>query len=310
MIRKPATKNSLSFSVSSVLSVSSVVVAFQLSPVASARAADPAPWRVFVTILPLAGFVERVGGARVDVSVLVGPGQSPHGYEPTPRRIAELEGARIYFAVGLPLEETLLAKVRAARRDLAVVDLREGVPLLPMAEVDPDESAARGGARTDPHVWMDPRRVKTMAWTIARALSALDPANAAEYERNAAAFRAELDALDQRIARALAPARGKELLVFHPAFGYFADAYGLRQVAIQTGGREPGARRLAELIGEARRRGVRVVFVQPQFSRKTARAVAQETGAAVVPFDDLARDYVANLDAMAEEVRKALEGTK
>ena len=95
-----------------------------------------AAWKVFVTILPEAQFVERVGGARVDVQVLVGPGQEPHSYEPTPRQIAALDGARVYFRIGIPLEETLLAKVRATRTDLAVVDLREGIALLPMTEID------------------------------------------------------------------------------------------------------------------------------------------------------------------------------
>ena len=295
----------------SALSAVSAVMLFLLVLASAARAAEPAPWKVSVTILPEAQFVERVGGARVDVQVLVGPGQEPHSYEPTPRQIAALDGARVYFRIGIPLEETLLAKVRATRTDLAVVDLREGIALLPMTEIDGDEPAPRpGAARTDPHVWMDPRRVRTMAGTIARALSALDPAHAAEYRRNAEAYQADLDRVDARIARALAPVRGRELFVFHPAFGYFADAYGLRQVAIQTGGKEPGARRLADLIAQAKGRGVRVIFVQPQFARKSAQAVAEETGAAVVPFDDLARDYLGNLDAMAGQVRKALEGTK
>jgi zinc transport system substrate-binding protein len=271
----------------------------------AAAIAAAEPVRAFVTILPAAQFVERVGGRDVAVDVLVGPGQSPHTYEPRPRQVGAIEAARAYFRIGLPLEEALLAKVRATNRDLAIVDLRRGVPLLPMTEADPDHPA-RGGTRTDPHVWMDPRRVKVMAGTIASALSALDPAHAADYARRARAFQVELDALDARIAAALAPARGKDLFVFHPAFGYFADAYGLVQVAVETGGKEPGARRLADLIARVRRNGARVIFVQPQYSRRSAEAIAAETGAAVVPLDTLARDYVGNLAAVADAVRTGL----
>ena len=100
--------------------------------------------------------------------------------------------------------------------------------------------------------------------------------------------------------------KGKPFFVFHPSFGYFADDYGLEQIAVETGGSEPSARQLARLIDQARSSDVRVIFVQPQFSRKSAETVAAEIGGAVIPIDPLARDYIENLEQMARAVEEGL----
>jgi zinc transport system substrate-binding protein len=116
---------------------------------------------------------------------------------------------------------------------------------------------------------------------------------------------AELAAARAEVAATLAPYRGREFCVFHPAFGYFAAAFGLRQTAVQRGGREPSARELAALIDGARADGVRAVFVQPQYAPRSARTVADAIGARLVPLDDLARDYPANLRRMAAALAAA-----
>ncbi len=285
---------------------------------------------VFVSIPPEAYFVERVGGGRVRVSVLVGPGQEPHNFEPTPKQLVQLGKARIYFAIGFPFEDTLVRKISATFRNLRFVNIRQGVSLRYMLAggghhhhgpdgegAHPGEAAGEHdgnhGAETehargypDPHTWMSPRNVKIMARNIAHALEAADPAGADLYRANLRRFLADLDAVDREIATALAPVKGREVLVFHPAFGYFTEAYGLKQVAVELGGRAPTARRLAELIARARRDRVRVIFVQPQFSTRTAKAVAKAIHGAVVPMDPLARDYLDNLRSMARKVRDAL----
>jgi len=116
----------------------------------------------------------------------------------------------------------------------------------------------------------------------------------------------DLDRVDRKIAEVLKPLAGKEFIVFHPAFGYFADAYHLRQVPIEVDGKDPGARWLATVTEEARKRGIRIIFVQPQFSKKSAEAVAREIGGAVVPIDPLAEDYLNNLETLADEIAKSL----
>ncbi|HPM23408.1 MAG TPA: zinc ABC transporter substrate-binding protein [Phycisphaerae bacterium] len=304
-----------------------VISVVLISTVAFARAQQPSAGRlsVAVSILPQAYFVERVGGEHVNVEVLVGPGQSPHAFEPTPKQLEGLSRARVYFTVGIDFEEALLPRIRQMFNDLKVVDTRAGVPLRSMTATEAEAEAAHEHGhdhhhdadhkhadhaptgRPDPHIWLNPLFVKTQAQTICAALTEFDPSHAEQFRANLAAFHADLDRVHARITEALAPLKGREVFVYHPAFGYFTDAYGLKQVPVEIEGKEPTARQLAELITRARSAGVRVIFVQPQFGRKSAEAVANAIGGAVVPMDDLARDYLKNLEAMAAQIKTGLE---
>jgi len=120
----------------------------------------------------------------------------------------------------------------------------------------------------------------------------------------------DLGTLDARIAQILASCRGRDFFVFHPAFGYFAAAYGLREVPIQASGKEPGARSLAGLIDRMKAEQVRTVFIQPQFSKRTAEAIAEATGAKLIVLDDLSRNYIGNLEDVAFKIRDSFEGKK
>ncbi len=272
---------------------------------------DAAPvLKVAVSILPQAYFVERVGGVRVDVQVLVGPGLSPHTFEPTPKQLTALADARVYFRVGIDFEQALVPRLAGLFPNLRIVDTRAGVPLRHFAAHEAScEHAEHGHAdeaaagRPDPHIWLNPLLVKTQAQTICDTLCELDPAHADEYRRNLAAFHADLDRVHAQLAAALAPLKGRELFVFHPAFGYFTDAYGLRQVPVEIEGKEPTARQLQALVARARAANVKVIFVQPQFAKKAAQTVAEAIGGVVVPLDDLARDYLKNLEDIAGKVK-------
>lgn len=257
--------------------------------------------RVFVTIPPQAYFVERVGGDQVSVQVLVPPGQSPHTYEPTPAQMAALESADVYFRIGVPMEQALVPKLQHGSARVRVVDTRQGITLRRME----DQHAGEGD---DPHIWLDPKLVRIQARTICDALVNLDPQHADQYRANSDAFVTDLDALDAKLAAALAPLRGRQILVFHPSFGYFADAYGLRQVAIEVQGKEPSPRQLQQIIARARRERVKVIFVQPEFSARSAQAIAAELGATLVTLDPLSRDYLHNLEGIAGQIAGALQG--
>ena len=283
----------------------------------TAPAPAPEPVRVFVSILPQAWFVQRIGGPHVEVYVLVGPGQSPHTFEPTPRQMADLARARLFFTTGWPFETRVLEKARSIHPGLQVIDLRQGITLRRFT----DEEAGQGGededkdeghraGEPDPHIWLNPRLAAIQAARIAQALAAADPDRAAEFQKNLETLQDDLRRTDERLARVLAPLRGQTFFVFHPAFGYFADAYGLRQRAVEIEGKEPTARGLADLIEKARAAGVRIIFIQPQFSAKSAGAVARAIGGAVVPMDPLAADYLANLEAMADKIVRALQPEK
>jgi zinc transport system substrate-binding protein len=279
----------------------------------AALAADPAPLATFASVAPQTFFVQRVGGAAVRCEALVAPGQDPHTFEPLPRQMARLSAARLYFTIGLPFEAPLLEKARAVAPGLTVVDMAAGIARRPLELHARGEAEAEGRhdeeGELDPHVWLNPRLAKALAANAGRALQQAEPGRADEFARNRAALEQELDEADARLARRLAPYKGRAFLVFHPAFAYFADAYGLRQIAVEIEGKEPSAQQMTALIELARRERVRVVFAQPHRSDRTARTIAESIGGRVVPLNDLAPDYLANLDRMGAALEEALRET-
>jgi zinc transport system substrate-binding protein len=278
-----------------------IALLLMLLPIA-AQAGEP--MRVFVSILPQADLVERIGGNRVEVTVLVRPGQSPATYSPSPKQLAELSKARLFIRVGVPFEEGFIDKIKETYPKLKIIDQRDNVRLL-RSECDHGHDHDHG--ETDPHIWLDPKRLKVQAQNIGKALVEADAGNIAEYNTNLLKLIAELEGLDKRIGVLMAPYRGKVLLVYHPAYGYFTDSYGLKQVAVEAGGKEPGGRQLAGVIEQAKKIKAKVIFVQPQFSKKSAGLVAEAIGGKVVAMDPLARDVLANLEKMARMVAGALE---
>lgn len=267
---------------------------------------DEPPISVVVSIPPQATFVQRIGGDRVGVDVLVGPGQTPETYEPTPQQMARLASARVYFRIGVPFETALAPRLARGFRGLRIVDVCEGIDLLPVAEghaahehrhapASPRKGTTAHSDARDPHVWLDPRLVARQLAIISRTLSEFDPAHAALFERNREEFAAELNSLHRELVQLLAPYRGRRFYVYHPAFGYLAAAHGLIQVAVETGGREPTSRELTGLIERARADRVQVLYTQPQYTARGAQAMAEVLGARLVVLDDLAADYAANL---------------
>lgn len=264
-------------------------------------AANTEPLRIFVSVLPQKTFVERIGGPHVAVQVMVGPGHNPGTYSPTPRQVAALAGTDLYIRTGVPFEDAWMERIRAINPDLLVLDARSGIDLRATGHHDDgvgqDDHDDRGiGQNTlDPHVWTSPPLVKQMSGSIRDTLTNLDPTNAQVYADNFAAFAAELDALDQNIRVLLKDLSNRRFMVFHPAWGYFADAYGLIEVPIEKEGKVPGARAMAALIEQAKREQIKVIFVQPQFDKRAASRVASAIGGRVVAIDPLAADFAANL---------------
>jgi zinc transport system substrate-binding protein len=261
---------------------------------------------VFVSIPPQKFFVDRIAAGRVETQVLIAPGQSPHTYTPTPKQLAQLSQADLFFTIGIPFEDAVIKKIRGQNRNLKIVDMGNGVKR-GQAPAHGQEHEMGHTSEMDAHIWLDPANALAMARNTADMLSEIDPDNKAQYQKNKDALNAELEALDKILSDTLTPFKGQRFYVFHPAFGYFARAYGLEQAAVETGGKEPTARALDALIRQARRDNVRVIFVQPQFSRKSAERVAREIGGAVVPIDPLAEEYIGNMQNLAEKIKQSMQ---
>ena len=269
-----------------------------------------APYTVFVSILPQKYFLQKLGGKHVHVRVMVTPGASPATYEPKPGQMVALSKAKAYFSIGVPFEKTWLPRIRGLYKQLPIIRTDQGIAKRPLwrARVK-DEKTKTGSAPggLDPHIWTSPPLVMLQARTIMDALSRVDPPHRGNYEANYRQFIQELVTLDLEIRNILLPRfRGKIFMVFHPSWGYFARAYGLRQIAIEKEGKAPGPRHLKALIGVAQKNKVRAVFIQPQFSQKSALIIARAIGARVVSADPLAEDWARNLKRVATALRDTL----
>ncbi|MCG6869806.1 MAG: zinc ABC transporter substrate-binding protein [Gammaproteobacteria bacterium] len=256
------------------------------------------PIRVVVSVPPLEYLVERVGGPRVQVQSMVQPGFSPATYEPTPKQVKNLAGADLYVRTGVPFENAWLTRFRSANPDMEVLDAREGL------EVQISDRHGKHDGH-DPHVWTSPPLAGHMARNIRDTLISLAPGNATAFEAGYAALNAELGALDVELRKTLSDLPTSRFMVYHPAWGHFAERYGLTQIAIEKDAKEPSARALIALIDEAKRDGITVVFIQPQFDRRLAEQVARAIGGHVEVLDPLSPDYMENLREVARRIAAA-----
>jgi zinc transport system substrate-binding protein len=243
--------------------------------------------RVAVTLPPLAWFVERLLGEEGSVASLLPPGANPHSFEPGLAEVRASGEARLLVRIGhpgLPFEEAVAA---------ALLEDHHAIPAVVAA---PPEALAG----PDPHLWLSPRIARAMAARIAGALADAFPADAVGIRERRAPLDAEIAGLDASIAERLAPFRGRAFLSVHPDWSAFAADYGLRELALERGHREPDVAALTARIAEARSAGVRALFVQPQYARDGADLIAGELDAEVFSIDPLAHDWPGTLRAMTD----------
>ena len=259
----------------------------------------PAHAEIAVSILPLQSWVSDLTGD--EAQVLVGPGQSPALFEPTGRQLAELAGADVFFAIGVPFESALVPRLRRMFPDLEVVVLGREIERLAWPEV-----AGHAHAQdADPHVWLDPSHAVSIIGEMAAVLGRRFPDRATQIDRRARALQQKFRELDARLRVQLEPLRGQTLLAYHPALGYFAQAYGLEQLAVESGGTEPGARHLTALATRVKEQSLRVLVIEPQFAPHRARSVAGSLGLEVLVFDPLSTDLVDELERFSASLLAA-----
>ena len=276
---------------------------------------------VTVSIVTQKYFVEKIAGDKLNVNVMVKPGFSPANYEPRTSQMKKLSNSIAYFAIGAPFEKSWLEKFENANKNMLMVHTDKGIKKLEMkehshhdehakhddhdehdehAKHDDHDDHAHGGL--DPHIWLDPILVKTQALNIYEALVKIDKENSAYYEVNYKKFLNELDVLDGKISKILKPFEHKAFMVFHPSWGYFANRYSLEQVAIEVQGKEPKPKELIELIEDAKKHEIRIVFVAPQFSQKSAKIIAKSINGQVYTIDPLANTWDTSLINTAKEI--------
>jgi len=265
---------------------------------------------VAVSLEPQAFLVDRIGGDRVrSVVVVVPAGREPENYQPTPEKVAALCKAKAWFQTGMPFEMTLRPKLVSLAPTMKFVDLRQRVPLRKLelhTHVHNEEHVGCCDEEgNDAHIWMGPSALKTQVETILTAFIELDPSGEPEYRLNTETFLGEIEETRLAIAEILQPHRGKNVFVFHPAYGYFCDEFDLRQHAIEFEGKSPSAKQLADLVALAKQeQEPPTIFVQPEFNRGPADAIAEATGGLCVVHSPLERNVLANMRQLAEMIAR------
>jgi zinc transport system substrate-binding protein len=244
---------------------------------------------------PLEWAAQRVGGERLEVSSLTPPGAEAHDLELAPQDVAAVAEADLLVylegfqpaldeAAATEAADTAWDAGQAADLSLTAEEHgHEGETAEEHAEHAGDEEAL------DPHFWLDPTRLASVGDALAGRLAAADPDGAATYEQNAAALRADLEALDAEMQAGLADCAVDTLVTSHDAFGYLADRYGLEVVGISglSPSAEPDPAQLAEITALVQERGVSTVYTETLVDPAVAETVAEEAGVQTAVLDPL-----------------------
>jgi zinc transport system substrate-binding protein len=274
--------------------------------------------QITVSILPQKYFVEKIVKDKFEVNVMVQPGASPHTYEPKTSQMKALATSKVYFSTGVSFENVWLDKFKKNAKDTLFVDLSDGIEKLAMGKHEHHEEDAKEAEHDDhsghkehddhdeegldPHIWLDPVLVKIQAKNIYDTMIKIDVQNADFYKVNYEQFLRELDELDANLKTILTPYKDKAFMVFHPSWGYFAKRYDLEQIPIELQGKEPKPNELVELIKDAKEHDIKIVFVSPQFSQKSAKTISQNINAKVATIDPMVSNWSEGLILTAKEI--------
>ena len=264
---------------------------------------------ITVNILPQEYFVEKIVKDKFEINVMVKPGSSPHNYEPKPSQMKSLVNSKAYFLVGDPFEQAWMDKFKQNAKNTLFVDTTKGIEKIQMEEHNHHDEANVGAKHDehdhsgfDPHVWLDPLLVKIQAKNIYEAMVEIDSHNSDFYKTNYEEFIKELDTLDENIKTILSPYKDKAFMVFHPSWGYFAKRYDLEQISIEIEGKEPKPNELVELIEEAKKHDIKIVFVAPQFSQKSAKTISKNINANVIAIDPISGNWKESMLDTANQI--------
>jgi zinc/manganese transport system substrate-binding protein len=239
--------------------------------------------KVVTSFSILADFTKNVGGDRLEVSALVGPGGDAHVYTPTPADARNVAAAKLVIVNGLGFEGWLQRLVKSAGNKATVVTATKGVtPRKEKADAH-GHKHSHAHDETDPHAWQSIANAKIYVANIRDALAAVDAAGAETYRKNAETYLAKLDALDREVRDAVTklPAERRKVISTHDAFGYFAEAYGITFIAPQgvSTEAEPTARDVARIIGQIKAQKIPAVFLENLSDPRLMRRIAEESGA-------------------------------
>jgi zinc transport system substrate-binding protein len=273
---------------------------------------DPEKLTISVSILPQQWFVDQIGGDRVRTQAMVGSGDDPHTYEPTPQQMTNLADSDLFFTIGVEFEAVWLPRFESANPEMKVVDAAAGIELIPALDAHNHtdgevEDQALTGSEADPHIWFSPLRMKQMAQTMAEAMKTADPRNADFYQSNLETLLNQIDSVDSEVKKQLEGSKRDHFMVVHPAWGYVAEDYGLHMLAVEIGGSEPAPESLSQIIALAKEYEINTLVIEKGSNIRLATSIAEQAGIqSIVEWDPMAYDWPASMLMIAETLHQAL----
>ncbi|MBI3508563.1 MAG: zinc ABC transporter substrate-binding protein [Chlamydiia bacterium] len=243
-----------------------------------------------VSIAPYQHLVERIAGPYLSVQTIVPQNTNPHAFEPTARQVLELAQGVVWFRIGEPFEDKILPIMKERNHDLWILDLREGIDLIPES-ADHLHCHHCAMEHLDRHIWMSPKLTKIQVEAIVDMLRERFPEHALEFEQNGMRLLQDLTELDLEIAALLEPVQKRQILVSHPAFGYFCRDYGIEQLSVEYEGKDPRPRHLEKILDKAVENTLQFSLALPQYNNKGAQLIAERLHVPVKWIDPYSPDY-------------------
>ena len=249
---------------------------------------------IFVTITPMQSLIQEITMGDFVVEVIVPKGASPETFEPTPKQVTAFNDAEFIFSTGLiDFEQSLVRRING---DAKVVNLSKDIELI-AGSCSHGHHHHRHGV--DPHVWTSPRALRTMITNAHNAIITHYP-DSVKYSEATEQLLERIDALDTYCATRIAEAGVKAMMIYHPAYTYYARDYGIEQIAIEHDGKEPSLRQTTTLIEKAKEHDVKAILRQPQYSEDKVRAIATDAGAEIITTDPLSEDILNEIERVTE----------
>ena len=254
-----------------------------------------------VTLEPLRYFTEAIAGDNYEVVSMVPKGSSPESYDPTPQQLVNLSKSQAYFRIGyIGFEQAWMKKLEANCPNMKVYDTSKGIDLIRDKGHWHGDHFHEGGV--EPHVWNSTQNALIIADNIYQALCELDSTHQEDYQKRLDVLKQTIRQTDANV-RTLLENADSTFLIYHPALSYFARDYGLKQVSIEEGGKEPSPAQLKALIETCRNENVHTIFVQQEFDQRNAQLIANELGVNIISINPLSYDWVKEMIRIAEALK-------
>lgn len=285
-----------------------ILIYFSLTPhnLSNVNSNNSSKIVIAASVLPQKEFIEKVGGDKVQVVIMVPPGADPHTYEPKASQLQQISHAQMYVQVGsgIEFEMVWMDKIKSLNRNIVIINNSEGINLIANPENENNQPDNSEESESDPHVWVSPKNAEIMVENIYDGMVKIDPKNKEYYFINKENYLKQLRQLDKNITNELYSKKSSKLVVYHPSWGYFCRDYNLNQIAIEKNGKDPTPREMMSLVNQIKKDNIKWIFVSPQYNARSAEVIASETGSKIVYINELDPDYINNINKLANALKE------